>query len=49
MDGEPLDLLLSQFRSQMERIVEVFTPNPPRIEIGDLGRALAKAGFEDQP
>jgi hypothetical protein len=47
-DGEPLDLLLAQFRSQMERIVEVFTPNPPRIEIGDLW-ALAKAGFEDQP
>lgn len=42
----PLDLLLEQFRSQMERIARVPTPVLPGIEYRDLW-ALTRAGSED--
>lgn len=46
--GNPLDLLLEQFRSQMETIAQILTPAAPAISYLDLW-ALAKAGFEDAP
>jgi hypothetical protein len=44
----PLDLLLEQFRLQMETIAQILTAAAPEIAYSDLW-ALAKAGFEDEP
>jgi hypothetical protein len=47
-DDDPLDLLLAQFRSQMETITLILTPAAPASEYRDLWE-LAQAGFEDAP
>ncbi|WP_438729251.1 YfaP family protein [Parasphingorhabdus sp. DH2-15] len=45
-DSSPLDMLLSNFRSQMEVFAEALAPSLPHVEYKNLW-ALAKAGFED--
>jgi len=48
-DGDaPLDLLLEDFGSQMERFAQVLIPTLPLIEIAKLW-SLCRAGFEDEP
>lgn len=45
-DGDPLDLLLENFRSQMETIAHALVPSFPSIDLHQLWE-LPRAGYED--